>query len=148
MLKIVTVASALALAVPAMAGDLAEAEAGMEGAGQSVEAATEDGTPMDGTAEVEAGMADETAQSGAVNDPAQVDAYVDAQFSQFDADASGSLDQAEFTAMVEPIRAAQASAVESGSTEANAWAEALFARADANGDASLTKAEVKTIFMG
>lgn len=82
------------------------------------------------------------ARSGAAATPDQVAQIVGQEFPTYDADASGELSEAEFTAWMKNLRTANDPAVDAESPAIKTWIGQAFAAADADKSSGVSKAEL------
>jgi hypothetical protein len=164
MLKIITTASALALAaaVPAMAQDTMQQPAGPTPSGGTMQPSTPPASepapstapaPQSGapTATDPAAPAAPAADSGA-DKSAAVAQVVEAEFPTYDADKSTDLTKSEFTKWVSVLKAksdaAQGKADKMAAADMTKWANDAFASADADKSKKVSKDEMIKFLQG
>lgn len=156
MLKYVFLASAMTMAMPAIAQ---QAQTTPQTAPATVNdpAGTATGVQTDPAAAAQADPATDTtapAQSAqtpttepapqGTNQPDQVAAILDSEFSTYDKDKSGSLNKAEFAQWMDTLKAK----ADPGAKPDKAWNTAAFKKADTDKSASVSKAELAAFLSG
>lgn len=89
--------------------------------------------------------ANAAAQAGSVNSQAEVTAFVDQQFGNYDGDADGELTAEEFAEWMIPLQQQQGNHTEA---ELNLWAQGAFDMADADDSESVSAAEMTAFLAG
>lgn len=84
----------------------------------------------------------EPAPSGNAATPTQVAQIVEQEFPTYDADASGELNAAEFSAWMKKLRTANDPAADTESESAKTWIAQAFAAADADKSTGVNKVEL------
>jgi hypothetical protein len=156
MLKYVLLGGAIAVAAPVAAQDASTAHQGhaataapaQSGAQDTMSSSSEpaspsgqaSATPPTGGSAAPADSAAQTEQPAGGN---EVSTIVNAEFAAYDKDANGTLDQTEFAAWMDALKAKAPTPQPSDAK----WNEAAFAQADKDKSASLTKDEL-TGFLG
>jgi hypothetical protein len=138
MLKLALMASAMTIALPAVAQQAAPQtpDATMASPSQPGDAGA---TPAQTTPTEQAAPA-----AAPANQDAQVAQVLDAEFPTYDKDQSGSLSKAEFAAWMDTLKA---KADPSAKPDA-AWNTAAFAKADGDKSKSVTKEELASFLTG
>lgn len=127
MKSVLILGSALALGLPALASAQSDPTAGVQ-------------------ADVTTGAGDATAATTAATQATDVGAAVEAGFPTYDADKSGDLSKAEFSAWVVTLK--QKSEPGKSAAELGSWAGSAFTQADADKNETVSKAELTAFLNG
>lgn len=135
MLKYVLLATAMTVAMPALARQVTP----------STQSAPLQGVPVQdsmaqGSMAKPATPAQTTSQPAASRD--QVTQIVDAEFPTYDKNTDGNLDQAEFASWMVTLKTASDPTTSATSAETRTWVGAAFAQADKDKSKSVTKTEL------
>ena len=140
MLKYVLLASAMTMAAPAIAQQVAPtaqtAPTTGAPAAATAQAAPTTAAPDDATGTAQTAQSDPAAQGG--NQPDQVAAILDSEFPTYDKDSSGTLNKAEFASWMDTLK----SKADPSAKPDKAWNDAAFKKADKDKSASVTKTEL------
>ena len=123
MLKHILFASSFVIAAPAFAQTTEAAPA------QDAPAATQEAAPQEAPA-----------QSGPT--AAQIQQLIDAEWSKYDLDSSGTLEQAEFVAWMTDLRKNSEPTFDAASEEGSSWLQRAFEFADKDSSTSVSKTEM------
>lgn len=124
MLKQILTASAVLIAIPAVAQTSAPHTQGGQPVNQNIQPAAQANQQVPGRPAT----------------PEQLRAIIEQQFSTYDVDGSGELSQSEFTTWVSQLRAANPAGQSAADT--SNWAEAAFKAADTNNSGGVDKQEL------
>jgi EF hand len=167
MLKYILLGSAMIVAAPAVAQDMAAPQAGAPSASTAAPqtatpaapttatppadpAATTAQTPgtppaaTDPTAAAPAQTADAAQPAGG----SQVSSIVETEFASYDKDSSGSLSKKEFAAWMDALKAKAPAGTETASKPDPKWNEAAFKQADGDKSKSVSKEELASFLSG